>query len=432
MITRARFIAIFLVACGGATHESPVVVGKPSAIPDAGGHLNDPDLNRPPAKKRLAIDWDSVKLASDADALALWKQIAPTGEDWQQRLDEVPDALQHALALALLHEGNFACAGPASACGAVPPVMTEPRADATLADPCLRRELALWSFDQLERTDAPALKDVLRKLVALPPPESQLVADALHLAAGDEDLVFELLAIAWKAGQRELVNGAMGDLAEPHLLEAVKLHIDGAYDVLTAKTQRAVFLAAIADEQLQAKTRVAAMSELLSDDDKLAPDLEKALIAATKSASCTTAAAADGLLVHHGKPAFAPTRPKATQPAALIHALCVAAAYEATQRADEPSPLLTFLPAKLERVTVTYDPYNDVDRDGDGDPHLERSTELVERASVTLPDLPDLLPALEHCAKSPCQSEEHAFGFTFKQGLLSRLEVREKPPCQKP
>jgi hypothetical protein len=193
-----------------------------------------------------------------------------------------------------------------------------------------------------------------------------------------------------------------------------------------------VFLGAIADEQLQPKTRIAAMSELLSDDDKLAPDLEKALIAATKAASCPTAAAAAGLLVHHGKPAFAPTKPKATQPAVLIHALCVAAAYEATQRADEPSPLLTFLPAKLERVTVTYDPYNDVDRDGDGDPHLERSTELIDRASVTLPDLPDLLPALEHCTKSPCSSEEHAFGFVFEQGLLSRLEVRDKPPCQKP
>ncbi|MEO8553910.1 MAG: hypothetical protein ABI678_28245, partial [Kofleriaceae bacterium] len=108
------------------------------------------------------------------------------------------------------------------------------------------------------------------------------------------------------------------------------------------------------------------------------------------------------------------------------------AAYEATQRADEPSPLLTYLPAKLERVTVTYDPYNDVDRDGDGDPHLERSTELVERASVTLPDLPDFLPALEHCMKSPCSTDEHAFGFTFKNGLLARLEVVERPPCQKP
>ncbi|MEO8550552.1 MAG: hypothetical protein ABI678_11285, partial [Kofleriaceae bacterium] len=312
VITRARFIAIFLAACGGATHDTTVGAGQPSAIPDAGGHLNDPDLNRAPAKKLLAIDWSTVTLASDRDALALWKQIAPTGDDWQQKLDEVPDALQHALAVALLREGSFACVTPKPACGPPPPVMTEPGPDATLADPCLRRELALWSFDELDRGDAAALKDVLRKIVALPPPESQLVADALHLAAGDEDLGFELLAIAWKAGQRELVNGAMGELTEPHLLEAVKLHIDGAYDVLTAKTQRPVFLAAIADEQLQPKTRTAAMSELLSDDDKLAPDLEKALIKATKSPSCATAAAAAGLLVHHGKPAFAPTRPRTT------------------------------------------------------------------------------------------------------------------------
>src|SRR6185312_16818765 len=96
-------ICAVALGCGGSPHEVPIAA--PIAMtPDAGGHLNDPDLNRPPAPKLLAIDWANVKVASDADAIALWKQIAPTGEDWQQRLDEIPPGspIQHALAVALL------------------------------------------------------------------------------------------------------------------------------------------------------------------------------------------------------------------------------------------------------------------------------------------------------------------------------------------
>jgi len=90
------------------------------------------------------------------------------------------------------------------------------------------------------------------------------------------------------------------------------------------------------------------------------------------------------------------------------------------------------VPARgLELVTVTYDPYSDVDTDGDGDPHTNRTTELVERARVELPDLPDFLGALRHCAKGTCSSDDHDFKLVWKNGELARLEVIEKPPCQK-
>jgi hypothetical protein len=435
-----RFTLLLLAACGSATHELPLATPQPKH-PDAGGHLHDPDLDRPPPRKLLAIDWATVPLASEADARALWTQIAPTGDDWEQRLDEIPatSAIPKALALALLHEGNFACAPtPVPACSRAQPVIEPAAATATLGDPCLRRQLALWSIDQLEPAELPQVKDALRAIAALPPPESQLVADALRLASSDEALHFELLAIAWRAGQHELVSGAMNGLDEAHLIEAAtNLHIDGALDGLSAQTQRAVFLKAIADDQLLAATRAQAMIELAGDDDKLAPDLRAALIAITKAPSCEAAAAAAHVLVHHGEAAFVPKRPPKTtsrKPEAILRGLCVLAAYETQARSDEPSPFASYLPARgLELVRVIYDPFNEVDADGDGDPHTERTTDLIDRATASLPDLPDLVPALQHCVKTTCTSEDHEFRFGLKAtGELARLEVIDRPPCQKP
>ena len=431
-------ICAVALGCGGSPHEAPIAT--PLAVtPDAGGHLNDPDLNRPPAPKLLAIDWANVKVASDADAIALWKQIAPTGEDWQQRLDEIPPGspIQRALAVALLRSGNFACVAPVRACHA-PLEIGETKPDATFDDPCLRRELALWSIDQLEPDDAPQLRDALKQLAALPPPESQLVADAIRLANADPALTFELVTIAWKAGQRELVDGMMSSLDEPHLIEAAtKLHVDGAFEALTASTQRAVFLGALTDEQLDWKTRAQAMTELAGDDDKLAPDLLKALIAASKSASCETAAAAAHVLDRHGEHAYVPFKPVTTSPDKLTRGLCVTTAYEQQAHSDERTPFTSFVPPRgLELVNVTYDAYSDVDTDGDGDPHTNRTNELVDRSHVELPDLPDFLGALRHCVTkglgTTCSSEDHDFKLVWKNGLLARLEIIEKPPCQKP
>jgi hypothetical protein len=436
--SHARFIPLFLVACGGGTHDTAVAAHQPSAIPDAAvHHLNDPDLNHAPAEKLLTIDWSTVRLATDDDALALWKRIAPTGDDWQRRLDEVPTSLVKSLAIALLLEGNFACpVEPPRGCNHQL-VLSATNPDAGLTDPCVRRELAMWSIDQLDRELLPRVKGALEKIVALPPPESQLVADALQFAeSGDQDLRLELLGIAWKAGQRELVNGQFSGFDDAHLITAAtKLHIDGAFDGLTAETQRALFIKAIGDEQLLPTTRAHLMTELLGDQDILQPDLEAALIAvATKSRDCDAAAAAAHELVSHDVPAYAPSRPRSGSTDAIVRGLCVLAAYEGQLRADQTSPFASYLPARgLELVRVTYDPYSDVDTDGDGDPHTEHVNELVPRANVTVPEASELALALAHCTKQlTCSTEEHDFKLTLKNGLLARLEIIDRPPCQAP
>jgi hypothetical protein len=425
----------YLAACGGTPREAvaPAHTSPPTPAPH---HLDDPDVNRH-HEKLLNVDWSGT---------VTWEQIAPTGADVDAKLDEIPDVpAADDLAVAMINGGNFACTSPPVSCGA-PLELPPPAPTATLADPCLRRILALWSLGRVDDQMLPRIRDGLRAIAALPPPESQLVAQAIRtIPDSDQDGRLELLAIAWKAGQRDVVNAGVADLDDAHILAALtKHHIDGALDQLTPDRARAAFLGAITDEQLAAATREDAMLELASADvvatgkDKLAPDLEKTLIAATKSPDCAVAAAAAHMFEARGDHRFGPKRPRARTVAPMMRAMCVLASYEQLQRPDEPSYLLGYVPAAgLELVRVTYDPYSDVDTDGDGDPHTTHTTELIKRDEVVLPELEDMIRALHHCKDSVCTSGEHEFRFGWKPGaggelVLARLEVVDRPPCRSP
>lgn len=414
----------------------------PSGTNDAPSPGKLAELEARPPKKLLDIDWSTTTITSDADALALWQRIAPTGEDWDAKLAEIPGdrPIASQLALALLHGGNFTCVTPqpARTCPArtahdiEPPLPT-----ATFDDPCLRRMLALWAIEELDDTQLLAAYDALKGIAAIPPPESQLIASTLDaLPSSEQDKRLELRAIALHAGHRELVNSKLSDLDDAHLAEAVKLQIDGALEALTATTHRGLFIAAITDERLHASARTNAITELLAISDGALPkDLTTSLVKATKSPNCSVAAAAARALVQRGQRKFAPARPRARTVAPMMRALCVLASYEAMQQADEPSYLLGYVPAKgLEHVTITYDPYSDQDADGDGNVHTERTRVQVPRNEVVLPQVEDMIEAFGRCDGAVCTSDDHEFRFGLKPGpggelLLARLDVVERPPC---
>jgi hypothetical protein len=415
-------------------------------------HLQDPEIAPRPEHKLLSIDWATTTLTSDADALALWQRIAPTGDDWEEKLSEIPgdSPIAHQLAIAILREGNFTCpAPPPSSCGHAPVDLPALPPTATLADPCLRRLVALWALTELDEDEVPAVRDALRAIAAIPPPESQLIASAIRtIPETDLDGRYELLAIAWRAGQRELVNGSLSSLDEPHLVNAVtKLHVDGALEPLDAERNRAVYLAAIGDEQLAEAARVQAIGELIgvaetaqaqagsTTPPKLPADLHKALLAVGKSPSCAVAAAAARALDQHGDRALVPKLPRTHSPQVMMRSLCVLASFEHMQRGDEPSYFATYLPTRgIELVTVSYDPYSTSDADGDGDIHTVHTTQLVKADEAVLPESEDLTRAFHHCTGTACRSEEREFRFTFSPGagglLLSRLAITELPPCE--
>jgi hypothetical protein len=439
VLSGSRFtIVIFacLAACGGTPREvAPVPLAKPrpQVVETKGKLETDPDLNPLPPKKLLAIDWSKVSVTSEADAVALWDQIAPTGDDYSEKLDEIPGdgPLSTQLAFALLHGGNFACTPLPQACHA-PLDLPDPLPTATLGDPCLRRLLALWALGQLDDDDVNFVRDSLVAIAALPPPESQLVATAIKVVPETEqDLLLQLLAAAYAAGNRELVDGSVSTLDEAHLLTALTVHhIAGALDLLSAEIHRKAYLSAIVDEKLAPVARGNAIRELAASEAKLSKEAHAAIVKATRSPDCSVAAVASRVLVQRGEKKFGPLRPTSTKPAAMIRAMCVLASYEQLQSADEPSYLLGYIPKRgLEEVTVSYDEYSDTDDDGDGDPHTTHTVTLVPRTDVVLPEIEDMTRAFAHCKGTVCQSDEREFRFTFKGDQLTRLEVVERPPC---
>ncbi|MEJ7600650.1 MAG: hypothetical protein WKG01_22275 [Kofleriaceae bacterium] len=374
-----------------------------------------------------------MKLATDADAQALWSQIAPTGEDWEDKLGEIPDAVARPLAVSFLLAGNLACGTPPAAdCGPLVFDVPTPKHAATLGDPCLRRLVALWALDQLETPDIPIVKPTLRAIAALPPPESELIVAMLDaLPEDDQDLRLELLGIAKRAGQDELADTNLGTLDVPHLEAAVrKHHLGGALEVLSAEAHRAIYLAAIVDDEMPAKARARAILELATTPaPKLAPALRTAIGKAGKAKDCMVAAAAARALAQRGDLRLLPRRPPTRSKDAMMRALCVLASYEQLQGNDEPSLLVSYVPPKgLERIEITYDPYTD--------PHTEQTANLVGRAELVMPEVEEVARAMRRCKGTTCSTRERDFRFSFKpasDGLhLFRLEIIERPPCTPP
>ena len=390
--------------------------------------------------KRLSIEWSTVTLATDADALAVWNTIAPTGADWEAKLDEIPVANARPLAIALLRGGNFTCMPtqqPVMECAPLVLDVPAPSDAATFTDPCLRRLLALWSVAALEPEDVLQLADALRAIAAIAPPESELVAAAIQaIPETEQDRRLEILAIAYRAGQRDLANGMLGAFDEAHLTDAVTKHkIDGALEVMSAEGHRAVYLRAVTDEALPAKTRTSAILDLAAATaDPKTPDLKKALVTAAKSKDCEVAATAARVLADRGDKRFVPSRPRTSKVDVMMRSLCVLASYERLQANDEPSLLTTYVPAKgLEQVKVAFDALAETDTDGDGDPRTERTTMQVQRAELVVPETEDLTRAFRRCTGTTCTSSDRDFTFGFTRGagglVLTRLVIAERPPC---
>ena len=396
----ARALAIVCFAGAACAHSAPTPAPPPPQTPPLPkAEPLPPPSNEPAPAPLLSIDWKKVQVTDDASALALWGKIAPTGADWELRIGELPDddGLQRHLAFALLRGGDFLCKMPeaASSCAAAATLNAAP--DSTLSDPCLRRELALWALDRLDDEDARTLERELLALVALPPPEDELVREAFDLVpVGADQLLLHMIEAAHAAGQGANADESLSWLPRPMLLQvATKLHSDGALRALDPAEARAAFIAAITDGKLKPATSIAAIDDLISADDtrdqKLKKDVRAALLAALKDPRCEVAAAAARALVNAGERRYLP-RPVLTSIPASLRALCVMAAYsqeETGVEAGVDSSLRRFI---SKRGLQIYD-HAEITAPPD-----EIGGEVILPAElIVLPFLEELSAALEHC-----------------------------------
>lgn len=410
-------LAAALAGCSHAAPPPPVTPPPAEPVVAAPRPPDPPD--EPAPRPLLTIDWSKVSLQSDADALELWQRIAPTGADWALRLGELPadDDLQRRLALALLRSGNFACR-PQPGCPAE--LVLEASDDATLADPCLRRELALWALGRLDDSDALAIERELISLASLPPPEEELVREAFDLVpVGADQLLMQMIEAARVAGQGEVADESLSWLPPPLLLKvATQLHSDGAVRALDPTEARGAFVAAITDGKLKPATSIAAMDELLSADDRPRKDLRAAMLAALKDPRCEVAAAAARNLVNGGEPRFAPRPALASVPAAL-RALCVMAFY-VQEDIGADAALRRYVSRRglqvYDHAEITAEP---------GEPGGEL---ILPAELVTLPFLEELAEALGHCTGTTCRAGGLRFELGFEPDrTLRRIDRFAEP-----
>jgi hypothetical protein len=339
----------------------------------------------------LGLDWSRLALTTDADALAVWRRLA-LARDQADLVWEIPEGdWRLPLAGALLRSGGFVC--PAARMGPIcrPSARLPPRA---LADPCARRELALWSLDVVAAEGAAAsVADVLRAIARDPAADGALVRKAVSAAEPDRQLHQQLIGIAWRARPRQ----------RDELLVAI-----ARYGGDTA------FLAGLVGGLDEAAARTADCSTAAV----IALGLDEQARISGQAARST----ADAVL------------PTAGGAPAMMRALCVLVSYRALG-GKTGEPLASFLaPDGLALTWFHHLRYpDDRDRDGDGDPSTRRESRIVPAADVTSfpADLPE---AMRNCSDTTCTAARHIYRFEFAaqpagELRLDRAEIRSRPPC---
>jgi hypothetical protein len=284
-------------------------------------------LNSEPGWARAARDVavaDLARPADDAAALALWRQLAPTGADYEDKLASIPDddAVTRPLARVLLAGGNFACTEIVeySACGDESVEWEDFNPAADLDDPCLRRRLALWALDEVHPDDLAGLVDVLVELARLDKPEDELPpAVASAVRAAPEAVRLAVYGALVAAGREAEVD--IEGLSEAGLVTAAVEHgIDAAALALPRRRHVTVLAGLLNDKQMAVATREALLDRLAPVKDA---KVTAALHAMTEDEDCALAMAAAVELERRKDRSRLPRRSPQQSAAEAEHAICM-------------------------------------------------------------------------------------------------------------
>ena len=270
-----------------------------------------------------------VAPADDAAAMELWKKLAPTGADYQNKLAAISDdaSVARPMARAMLKAGGFECKKTVDTgnCGEEILEFAPIDEDTGLDDPCLRRRLAEWALEHVNRSDVAGLRDTLLDLVKLDVPESELTNGAFTAVPnGDDELRLTLMAAALESGHEseaeEQVEHLVGEAAI--VRAASELGLDAAVTRLDPKKHRATRLAALGDDRLTVETREVLVDAF--DQDRRA-DVAAALISMRGASDCGLAMRAALLLADRGDKSALPRWSATGTADDLLRALCLIA-----------------------------------------------------------------------------------------------------------
>jgi len=255
------------------------------------------------------------------NAARMWRALAPTGANYQERLAMLPDddELRRSMAHAMLRQGDFACNAFVEeyGCGDPYDVLEPLDPAATLEDPCLRRYLALWSLEQLEPDDVVALSEVMVELASMASPEYEL-PEAAFLRATDDAMRLRMLAVA-EASNAESWAPQL-ETNEARIRALTDLHIESVASTLDVAGHEDVLRSALVDPALGAYTRGALLDGFATDDDVRTT---RALNELTGDDDCALAMSAATMLAERGDRSHLPTRPRSQNPEAHLRVLCM-------------------------------------------------------------------------------------------------------------
>lgn len=347
-------LALVTAACQHP-RPAPTPAPAPAAVAPATA-APPPPAPAQPLLAAPAIDWAAIDLADEAAVLRAWQALDLRGRTWELTLEAVPDepALLQALATTQLRHANLDCPSQGRAAGCAPdPGVYAAAPDATWVDPCLQRELALWSVAQLEWPDLAAEPELLRRLVSRrgDPDLAAAVLDAMSDLP--TALQVELITAAVAAGNRAATVQAVGRLPPEEVPAlALALDLDDAFTMMTPATDGAAMRAGMLDAGLQPLTRVALMRALVEAAraaEDPAPALRAELRALARQATPIVAATAlhELALLGEARPGRLVPPPRTT--AELVRQLGMRAL------AGEPLGALA-APGGVEAVTIAADP----------------------------------------------------------------------------
>ncbi len=324
-------------------------------------------LNSEPGWDRVAENVKVADLAAPADeaaALALWKKLAPTGANYEDKLASIPSdpAVRRPMALTLLAGGDFECKETVeySECGEDRLAWADFNLKSTFADPCLRRRLALWATGELQADDIAIAEQTLFAMLEMEDPEIELPLAALAaLERGPEAIRLRAYKVAMAKGIEEK-NMSIDGLSEQGLIAAARdVGIDEAALALDRGRHLEVMAELVNDDhRMTEETRASLLSTLA---EVRSPASTEALKKRASGGSCALAMDAALALEQRGDGSFIPRRWIHADESAARFALCLSMHDSDEGRAR--TLLASFVGAEGVRVTrVNKSEWEEVER----------------------------------------------------------------------
>ena len=384
-------------------------------------------LNSEPGWDRVAENVKVADLAAPTDvaqALALWKKLAPTGADYHEKLASIPadPSVRGPMALALIAGGDFTCEETVeySECGDDHTNFADFNPKSTFADPCLRRRLALWALPELDPADIGKVADTLTAMLEMDDePETELQAAALAaFERAPEAIRLRAYKTAMAKGMEEKIE--IDGLSENGLIAAARdLGIDAAALALDRGRHLEVLAVLLNDvQQMSEETRSTILTSLAEVKEVVSTEaLEKC---AAGSDSCALAMDAALALEERGDGSFIPRRWARDDEDAARSALCMS--MHDTDEGRARTLLASFIgPEGVLVNEVHKSEWEDMDRDRDAGPEEDEPDAGPERVT-SLDDIEELVrQTIEFENLSP-EWEKRELSFTRAKDGGLRLE----------